>query len=220
MMEASSNTKKIELNIAFGCELLIEIKNVGSRIKSTLIGVDPKSFIIIKTPDIVGIQKCLLEGTVVTIRYLYSGIVYGFRSSIRGSITVPERLLFLQFPKRIEKINLRKHERITCAMPVTFGLDDLTLNGIISDLSTGGCRLDAKVDNTNNIILFQAKDVVILSFAQLGMESNVIVNGTVRNANYDSKTFSLGIEFDKTQTEALDKIGSYINLVKNPNGEN
>lgn len=147
MMEASCSTKDIALNITFGCEILIEIEGVGSRIKSTLIGVDPKSYIIIKTPNVVGIQKCLLAGTFVTVRYLYLGTVYGFRSSILVSVTVPEGLLFLQFPKHIERINLRKHERITCAVPVAFGLGDFNLNGIVSDLSSGGCRLDSKIDN-------------------------------------------------------------------------
>ena len=214
-METTYSIKNIDLNVGFGCQIMVEIKGVGSRIKSRLIGVDPKSYIIIKTPNIVGIQNFLIEGTPIIVRYLYLGKVCGFCSSILGNVIVPQKVIFLSYPKSIEKVNLRKHERIICALPVTFGFKELNFKGIISDLSTGGCRLNSKIDIKKDGILFQLGDPIVMSFVQLGVESNVVLNGIIRNLNYSNIEVNLGIEFDRTQTEALAKINSYIKLVKN-----
>ena len=45
------------------------------------------------------------------------------------------------------------------------------------------------------------------------------LKGIVRNADYTNLDMSLGIEFDKTETEAIEKIESYIKIVTNLKNE-
>ena len=218
-MEASESSKDIQLNIGFSCEVLIEIEGIRKRIKSRLIGIAPKSYLIVETPKSTGIRKLLLNDTPVLIRYVYSGKIYGFRSYIIGKVNVPRQITFLSYPESIEKINLRKHERLNCSIPATIGFNEVDLRGVISDLSRSGCRFNLKMDENFSGNPFQIEDIVKLSFPLVGKEDDQKIDGVVKNMNYNNDAISFGIEFDKTNIEALNKIDSYVGLVKNFNDE-
>jgi hypothetical protein len=147
---------------------------------------------------------------------LYLGKVFGFQSSVLGHVSAPRQLTFLSYPISVEQINLRKHERIACTLPVTFGFSAFDRKGMISDLSCGGCRINSKIGKGNNTgDPFQVGDTIEMSFPQLGMESDVNLNGIIRNINQKDTLIIFGVQFDGTHTEAIDKIKSYINMVNN-----
>jgi c-di-GMP-binding flagellar brake protein YcgR len=111
--------KDLVLNVELGCKLFVQIEGVKERLSSFLIGMMPKSYLIIHTPALTGIEYILLEGREVVLRYVYLGEIYGFHSTVLRSITSPSKITFLSYPQKIEKINLRKEPRIRCFIPAS-----------------------------------------------------------------------------------------------------
>ena len=62
-----------------GTQLQIEIEGVTSRFKSTLVGMEPDEYLIVKTPKAAlsgSIKNRLFRGNQIVIRYLHKGTVF------------------------------------------------------------------------------------------------------------------------------------------------
>ncbi len=91
------------LNIELGCQVSIQVEGMKERLTSYLVGMLINSYLIIKTPSIVGIGDLFPTGGSVVVRYIYLGEVFGFRSTVLGSTTLPFKIIFLSYPEAIEK---------------------------------------------------------------------------------------------------------------------
>jgi len=99
------------LKIELGFQLSIQVEETKERLTSYLVGILTNTYLIIKTPSIIGIGDLLLKDSSIVVRYLYLGEVFGFRSTVLGSTTLPFKVIFLSYPKIIEKIKRNKKVR-------------------------------------------------------------------------------------------------------------
>ncbi|HOP46096.1 MAG TPA: flagellar brake protein [Desulfobacteraceae bacterium] len=97
--EKSETKKVVSLNIEIGCKLSIQLQGLKERLSSFLIGMEPKSYLIIKTPLRESSEYLVSEGSDLIIRYVHFGEVYGFHATALLSITNPTTITFLSFPK-------------------------------------------------------------------------------------------------------------------------
>lgn len=204
-----------ELSIGLGSQLFIQIQGTSSRLKSILVGALPGRYLILTAPRTPGVESYIYEGNTVTITFLSEGVVYGFRANILNHIFVPARLVFLSYPEKIEKHELRRHYRVECNIPAEISLEghDAVYRGVILDISTGGCKFTFLEPENLNEHPIQVGDRLNTTFELMGIRNIRTISGEIRSLSMDDKKVTLGISFDQTNTELLNKIESYVNSV-------
>ena len=219
------------LDVAIGTRLLIDFEGLSGKLKSVLLGVDPGRYLIMRIPITAGILRILYDNSRVVVRFECFGTIYGFRSHVLAYlIKGPIQVLFVSYPKFVELLEMRESQRINCFLPskikIAKGLVDSDLadgeisdfkefQGIIQDISWGGCRYSTDVSFTDKIPKILIGYNVTLNFKLPGESGTQTISGCVRNVYKDSERIDLGIEFDRSDTETLEKIKSYITQILN-----
>lgn len=216
LAEESKTKKNLSLNIELGCKLSIQLEGVKERLSSFLIGMEPKSYLIIKTPLRGSSEYLVSEGSDLIIRYVHFGEVYGFHATALLSIKNPTTITFLSYPQRIEKINLRKNPRITSLIPAYLYHKEDKLNGVIKNLSTQGIKFTTKTIENSILKDILIGDEISISFPLPGIDGNQELKGKIRNKsrNNDNEESGFGIEFDNRNAETIGLINTYITKVK------
>lgn len=176
---------------------------VLTRFKTTLVGYELGNYIIFRHPDsgrAENYKDVLVEGNVVIVRYLIEGSrgeCFAFKATIKHISKHPHRLIFVEFPKRIENRELRLHQRFDTHLPASIhsiAPGDITkteLNGIISDISAKGCGFSFKSDNEKVKVNKTKVNVQIV----LGADKEIIIPAEVCNSRYAKGKVFVGIKF-------------------------
>lgn len=204
-MSASPIEQSIQLfELEPGKHLDLQINHpVPLRLKLALIGYEIGKYIILKYPK--GASKAqyndvLVEGNVVIIRYILEGNkgeCFAFRSSIKYIAQHPEKLLFIQYPTKIENRQLRMQQRTSIHLPATIMLEGSNedkatqLSGIIGDISTKGCGFSFKSKSINA----KVNKREILVCLQSPTSGEIRIPAKVCNSRNNQGTVSVGIQF-------------------------
>ena len=205
------------ISIELGTQLEIEIEGVPTRFKSSLVGVEPDEYLIIKEPEAALyeiLRNKLFRGNQIVVRYLCKGTLFGFQSQLVQVTSTPIRLLFVEYPKTIEVYDLRSHERIDCFFPAKIKIKDEEKNGAILDISEGGCRCVIKSSEGEKLPSVQIDERITLRCQFPGTESEQVVSGEVRNVGMDKQKAVLGIQFHEIAPGLQNIIAQYISTVK------
>ena len=214
----SDTGKRIFIEI--GAQLQIEIEGVAFRFKSSVVGIEPNEYLIIKTPIIPhdapfgSIKHKLFPGNQIAIRYLHKGTVFGFQSKLIEAISTPIRLLFVEFPDTVEHYDLRSHERIDCFLPTRIKMKDKERKGIILDITEKGCRHRIKALEGEKLPPVKIDEHITLFCQFPGIEGEHVVSGIVKNINKDKQEMALGIVFDEITPEAQKILTHFISTAK------
>ena len=206
--------------IELGAHLQIEIEGVAFRFKSSVVGIEPNEYLIIKTPIIPhdapfsSIKHKLFPRNQIAIRYLHKGTVFGFKTKLIEAISTPIRLLFVEFPDTIEHYNLRSHKRIDCFLPTRIKMKDKEIKGIILDINEKGCRHQIKALEGEKLPPVQIDEQITLFCQFPGIEGEHAVSGIVKNINKDKKEMALGIVFHEITPEAQKILTQFISTAK------
>jgi hypothetical protein len=198
----------IKLAIGLGSPLTVQIEGMEERFKATLIGMQPRVFLIIRMQIASNFRTQLDTGTSLIIRYLFMGNVYGFRSQYLGSTTFPFKTSFIAYPESIESLNLRNAQRVNSFIPATAHINNMELRGIITDISTDGTRF--KINTAESLSSIEVDDQVDMLFPLFGIEGSQRFKGKIRNINRDTESFSFGIKFTTLDTKVIDIINNYV----------
>ena len=186
---------------------------VPLRLKLTLVGYELGKYIVLKYPKVArasDYKDVLIEGNVMIVRYLMEGNkgeCFAFRSSIKSISLSPEKLLFLEYPKKIENRQLRTQQRTSIHIPSAImiegkGKDDSArISGIIGDISAKGCgfTFQSKSEKTK----VNKRDILVC--IQSPIDGEVQVPAKVCNSRNVNGTVSVGIKFidDRNQVPKL-----------------
>ena len=197
-----------------GTVLQVQVEGLGAAL-SNLIGVEEGLHLIIKTPLIADIGKKLYERNHIIIRYVHAGQVFGFRSTIMVLIKEPFRFCILSYPTSVEILNLRKHERISCLIPIEIRLPQGIYGGFIEDLSVGGCSFDLNTPDAGAFPDLKIGDEAVLAIKLSDNKESNLIRIVVRAMKLDCRTMKLGAQFIKspsqeTEADALEAVRSYI----------
>lgn len=180
--------------IYLGTLLQLQFEGLGSS-RSTLIGMEPGKFLIVNTPPIANIGSKLFMKNHGIVRYLSSGNVYAFRCTLLGIIKEPFRISILSYPEFLENINLRKYERISCIIDASVSHCEKLYEGIVTDLSMGGCSFDF---NKSDLTAFPEMKIADTLFVSIQLKNKGEMQGiqsVVRSMKKDTDTLSLGLQF-------------------------
>jgi len=190
---------------------------VSLRIKTLLVGFEIGKYIILKHPEpnrVESYNDVLVDGNVVIVRYLIEGTqgqCCAFKSTIRHISKHPQKLIFIDFPQKIENRELRLHQRFMTHLPASIlslantELTQTKLHGIISDISAKGCGFSFKSDNSKLKVNKTSVNVQI-SFSG-GKE--ILIPAKVCNSRYEKGKIFVGIQFidaDKEVKQVLEHL--------------
>jgi hypothetical protein len=202
--------------LQIGLTLKLEIEDVSMPMESTLVGVD-NNLIIIKTPSPFHlIEHKLTRGRIFVVRYIFDGTIFAFQTKLYESLIRPSRLLFLEYPKIIQKNELRTQKRSRCFIPAIIKQDEDENKGALLDLTKEGCR--CKLTNSENeyFLPFKIADEISLQCKFPGVKGTIKITGIIKNIHKSKNKINLGINFHKNTTKVSKKIISwYISTIEN-----
>jgi hypothetical protein len=176
---------------------------VPLRLKLPLVGYELGKYILLKYPRV----KCtseykdvLVEGNIIIVRYIMEGNkgeCFAFRSAIKHISTYPEKLLFLEYPNKIENRQLRMQQRTSIHIPAAIMIEEdennkeMRIVGAVSDISLKGCGfLFKSKSNSTNV---NKRKVYICLQSPAGVDMKL--SAQVCNSRNDNGVVSVGIQF-------------------------
>ncbi|MDO6426597.1 PilZ domain-containing protein [Thalassotalea sp. 1_MG-2023] len=175
---------------------------VQVRLRLPLIGYETGKYIMLKYPSTSdNFNDVLIEGNVAIIRYLLEGdkgCCFAFKATIRNITQSPEKLIYLNYPKKIENRQLRAHQRITTHLPAAISLNapdqsNIELNGIIVDLSLKGCGFTFKA--SSGIVSVKQREIFVCVTHYATGEMRIPAR--VCNSRNEKGRVNVGIQFNE-----------------------
>lgn len=201
-ISSADTTQLFELQPGKNLDLQIN-HPVPLRLKLSLVGYELGKYILLKYPkgsSTSEYRDVLTEGNVLIVRYLMEGNkgeCFAFRSTIKNITQYPEKLLFIEYPKKIENRQLRLQQRTSIHLPASIKLEDTNddevteINGVISDISAKGCGFTFKSNSANTKV--NKRGVFVCMQNAQGEE--VRIPSRVCNSRNEQGTVNVGIQF-------------------------
>lgn len=189
----------IDINI--GCVLQAQLISGNSNLRADVqyIGCLPGKHVFVSAPeDPVFISKLTVSDRIV-IRYLDERNILGFESRVLSMVNGKDSFLQLKYPAKIERVVLRKNERIPVKIDVNVMKGDVVHKGVISNLSSTGALLFLPIP------LAEVDDNIQLSFAvQFGvLKNSIYATAVIRNVT-ETDTETPGVKYYKYGIEFLE----------------
>lgn len=205
-----------KLNIALCSRVHIRINPMSSSrpLPGEFIGLSHFDFLVLRLPTVPGLRNQLLSQTPVEVRYLTDGALNSFHTEIISHLVKPAFLLFLAYPERLTIREMRRHQRLPCALPIQIFSSHGDAKGIISDLSMGGCRICLGLSGQADIRKLQVGDSIVLQTA-LGEEGAPCGgSAVVRSVEISGVKLTAGISFDGADKVFSEALSGYLSLVR------
>lgn len=183
------------------------------RIRPKIIGIDLGRYILVKFPSKVNHSDygdVLISGGSVIVRYVLEGLngeCVAFSTTIQRVLTTPDRLIFLNYPTRIENRQLRTHQREKTYLPAQISQNTITdtltgncIDGYIVDISARGCQFSFRPKGGKSGI---KKCPVHIAIILIGMDTTFIINAHVKNNRLENGHMLVGIMFDESSLEEV-----------------
>jgi len=142
-------------------------------------------------------------------QHTVSGVVFGFRSQVVNRITNPAPLLFLSFPDSVDRVVLRRDERVSVNMPCFIHGKYGEHEAVIVDLTPSGCRISAKIDMKSPLREAQVGDQLILN-GNLGRDQELTTPIEVRRLFNEKGLLYIGAQFVDLTRETSQMVAGYV----------
>ena len=190
------NGKGKRIDVELGSELLVELIDEGIKFKSILVGMKLDEYLILRSPDSQHVRSQIYEGAGVVARCVHSGTVYGFRSKILCSLVHPAaRLLLLEYPRKVETLDIRKNPRVDCLLPAEIDNEGITFTCAVADISIGGCKLIMKSSESRKTFKAQIGHHLTIRIQLPGKDQKEALPGIIRNVRADGSVTTVGLSF-------------------------
>lgn len=209
-------TERQIMNILPGTKISLETVG-GNRVNVTLLGMVANAYVVLReVPARSGLMDFSLNyGEQVVLRFLHEGTATGFRSYVLNMVREPERLLFVAYPTEIQRLPLRRADRVKCTLPAQIALNGELFIGVLADMSETGCQYVLR--NSDLTELDDGVDLieVEVDISAPGMDGEMVgLSGTVQRALRDERRLRLGIQFEERQSELFNELKDALNLLE------
>jgi len=200
-----------------GTEMQLEIPGLDSRLKLQLIGVLTGQYLIFNVPNktLNTIdKKHLAAGVGVNIRCVSRGSIFGFHATINSLNRSPKILLFLSYPKEIQRQSIRKNLRVKCLLPARLIQEKIDIHGTVADISRSGCNFQVKKESLSveQIKLSQTGQEASFALSLPGVEGEKQLQATTKSTHIDHEKVQIGIEFKNVDDAVLKIIDNFITM--------
>lgn len=204
-----------ELELPIGGDALVEVTGTQKRFKTSFVGMDRRQYILLKLPMRRQIIDMLTPHLQITVRFLMDGgRVCGFQCHVAHLSVKPFPLLFLSYPKLVEVLKLRKHDRVACFQPIVFYLSGEEYPAVIVNISAGGCRILMEEGDLAAMESHAPGEQIVFQLRLFGSEEHVYLQGTVKTAtneqHHGKQVLALGVAFQDLDEELAGQINSYV----------
>ncbi len=206
-----------------GTKFQIEFKREKIRLLSKVVGIEEKKYIIIKAPYMAANSgvNLLANSSEIAVRYIEKGAAFGFTSHIFKFISDPDRLLFVEYPNKIESHNLSDRQRLNCYLPAQITLNEnsehkVIIEGAIIDVSKGGCKFAASKQSLEEYdFQLQVDFEVLISFNLPGLEQLLRITSLAKNTHFNKSgnNLNIGLRFTKIDKEMNTILNNFLSSV-------
>ncbi|MCP3876550.1 MAG: flagellar brake protein [Desulfobacteraceae bacterium] len=181
--------------IDIGTKVYMEIDDVNFSVTSIFIGLLRDEFMIVTLPKrYKSVKNKLFPNNKMVVKYLYEGSVYAFQTSVIEMITDPIRALAIEYPKVVQKRELRVTKRNNVVIPGRAEAKNTEFSVVVFDLSKKGCRFKYR-DDKKNMTPLRDGDLIRLYCQFPGIPDEIGAMACVRNVRREKDQFSVGAEF-------------------------
>jgi len=210
------NNKNFCLEI--GIKLLIDFDDLVVPFKSSLVGMEDGRYLILKAPGPIGrVDHDLFKVEDLIVKSLYKGTIYAFRSKVINLVSKPAKLMFIEYPLKIEHHELRLHKRFQCNIGALSELNSNEHGGTIKNISKGGCFFTIAPFSTDNDLSHELLNTIIPFQCRFpGSKGEVNFKGEIRNTIKKPGEIGIGIKFvhSNSNDEVKNIIDDYIQLIE------
>ncbi len=207
------NQETDRLDIRIGENANIELLGSGERMWGEVVGMKTGRFIALWVPalKVEKTRRTFLGEGMVAVRCLAGGRdLVGFKTTASQLLQDPYPLLFLDYPDKIERVNLRKAKRVEARIESTIFREAAEISGTIVDISAGGAKV-------------AVRDMRALAQGELGVDSECVVlfklaedseehciTSMVRNVTKTERDALIGFKFVSYPGDALVEIERFV----------
>ena len=194
----------------------------GLRIKPTVIGIDLGKYILLKFPSKLNpsdYKDLLIIGGNVVVRYIVEGQhgeCVAFSTTIEHVLSIPERLIFLNYPERIENRQLRSYQREKVYLPAQIShkvidgkVSGTCIDGYIVDISSSGCQFSFKAQAGQSGV---KKLPIYISITLVGYDKPLLINAHVKNNRIEHGSILVGIMFEDVSLGSINSLLGDMNI--------
>ncbi len=191
------------LDLPLGTRMLLNMAGTKENLSSELVGLQHFEYLILKMPLVPGIRARLLNGEMVTLRYIAGGTIFGFKSQVLNHIVKPGFLLFVEYPDSMEQVDLRRHRRVNCLLPAAVHGRHGVHKCILLDLSEGGCKVSLELQREDPFRETAVDDMLVLQCGFFGSEgaAQTSLSCLVKSISMDGSRVQLGLKFADLGTD-------------------
>ena len=205
----------VRLALEIGLSLKVELEGVDLPLQSSFVGFINEFIIITPPVPYNQIRHKLFEGAEMLIRYFYNGTIFAFQTKLFAHVEKPINLLFIEYPKLIQKSELRSEKRANCYVDAAFVSGDKENLGAIVDITRTGCQCMIRRKDNKFLIPFKVNDLVLLKAKFPGVKTPMEIHGVVKNLRSSNVETNFGMMFHENTTEVTQKIISwYISTIE------
>jgi len=182
-----------------------------TRIKPLVVGFDLGKYIVLKFPQRLNIsdyKDVVVSGNSSIVRYIVEGDrgeCVAFSTTIEHVSTIPDSYIYINYPKKIEKRQLRSTQREKTHLPTKITQstnDEISIDGYVIDISERGCQFSFKANNSNS--KGSVKKCPINIFITLtGKYEPLELQAHVKNSRIENGYVLVGIMFDNASLEKV-----------------
>ena len=146
------------------------------------------------------------------VRFLYQGKAYAFESEIQRTARYPYPFIFINYPDKLDNINLRNSERFSIRFPTFYNQEALEgalenyPSGMMLDLSEKGCLLETKQLLEQETLLFLA-----FNLPDQALIKNLVAK--VKRISKKEEVYRLGMMFMVSEDPDIEKIRAYLSYM-------
>ena len=199
-----------------GATLKLQIGGTDARLTSELIGVEEDKYLIIRMPPIPSVStvsnflSLLYKGNTVVVRYMHKGTLFGFKSCVYHFMVDPVKLIFLEYPKKVEDHNLRAHRRVNCYLPASVGVAGNTMEGAITDISREGCHFTVEKSKVKGRLILQVDKGIDISFQLPGVGKKLTIAAKQKTIKKDKNNINIGVEFINMDNKTEERLYDFL----------
>jgi len=192
----------------------LQIEGAKRGLSSELIGIDDGKYLIVKMPPLhtmENVSNLLINGNEITVKYMYKGTMFGFRSPIIDLIHKPFKLVFIKYPEKIESFDFRGNKRVECFLPANVKIAKHIIEGCITDISRAGCLFTIETSgHKDRINLLELNNEIRIGFHLPGIEEKLSIDAKQRSIKKDTDGASIGIEFVQMNSSVQTKLFGFL----------
>ncbi len=199
----------VHLQLKVGNQLFLRLLCVDQRYEGKVVGVEPYAYSIVQVRLPQDTLARLGHNPGVVAQLNAGGTLFGFRTEVVNRVSTPAPLLFLSHPDSVERLVLRRTERVDVTLPGSihghFGDYDV----VLLDLAPTGCSFAARSNLKSPLRAAQPGERMVLR-CDLGCGQPLMAPLMLRRVEEQKGRITMGGQFVDMTEESEQLLHGYV----------